>query len=212
MTELVFDCLDAHAERYAAAPTMILKLRIAELTGESIHAMTLQIQIRIEAQRRRYADREADRLSDLFGETSRWGDTLKPLHFTSLALTVPAFTGSVELDLPVPCTYDFDVTSAKYMNALDDGEIPLILLFSGSVFSRGTSGFAVERVPWNKEAQYRLPVSTWREMMDLHFPDSAWIRVRRDTFDALQRYKSRQAMTSWEEVLESLLVVHGETP
>jgi len=212
MTELVFDCLDAHAERYAAAPTMILKLRIAELTGESIHAMTLQIQIRIEAQRRRYADREADRLSDLFGETSRWGDTLKPLHFTSLALTVPAFTGSVELDLPVPCTYDFEVTSAKYMNALDDGEIPLILLFSGSVFSRGTSGFAVERVPWNKEAQYRLPVSTWREMMDLHFPDSAWIRVRRDTFDALQRYKSRQAMTSWEEVLESLLVVHGETP
>jgi len=212
MTELVFDCLDAHAERYAAAPTMILKLRIAELTGESIHAMTLQIQIRIEAQRRRYADREADRLSDLFGETSRWGDTLKPLQFTSLALTVPAFTGSVEIDLPVPCTYDFEVTSAKYMNALDDGEIPLILLFSGSVFSRGTSGFAVERVPWNKEAQYRLPVSTWREMMDLHFPDSAWIRVRRDTFDALQRYKSRQAMTSWEEVLESLLVVHGETP
>lgn len=212
MTELVFDCLDARAERYAAAPTMILKLRIAELTGEPIHAMTLQIQIRIEAQRRRYADREADRLSDLFGETSRWGDTLKPLQFTSLALTVPAFTGSVEIDLPVPCTYDFEVTSAKYMNALDDGEIPLILLFSGSVFSRGTSGFAVERVPWNKEAQYRLPVSTWREMMDLHFPDSAWIRVRRDTFDALQRHKSRQAMTTWEEVLESLLVVHGETP
>ena len=212
MTELVFDCLDAQPERYAAAPTMILKLRIAELTGEPIHAMTLQCQIRIEAQRRRYADAEADRLHDLFGETTRWGDTLKPLHFTSLALTVPAFTGSVEVDLPVPGTYDFEVTSAKYLNALDDGEIPLLLLFSGSVFSRGTSGFAVERVPWSKEAQYRLRVSTWREMMDLHFPDSAWIRVRRDTFDALQRYKSRQAMTSWEEVLESLLVVHGETP
>jgi hypothetical protein len=173
--------------------------------------MTLQCQIRIEAQRRRYSDGEADRLHDLFGETSRWGDTLKPLHFTSLALSVPAFTGSVEIDLAVPCTYDFEVTSAKYLNALDEGEIPLILLFSGSVFSRGTSGFAVERVPWNKEAQFRLPVSTWREMMDLHFPDSAWIRLRRETFDALQGYKSRQAMTSWEEVLESLLVVKGET-
>lgn len=212
MTELVFDCLDAKPERYAAAPTMILKLRIAELTGESIHAMTLQCQIRIDAQRRRYSDSEADRLHDLFGETSRWGDTLKPFHFTSLALTVPAFIGSVEIDLPVPCTYDFEVTSAKYLNALDDGEIPLVLLFSGSVFSRGTSGFAVERVPWNKEAQYRLPVSTWREMMDLHFPNSAWIRVRRDTFDALQRYKSRQAMTGWDEALESLLGVKGETP
>ena len=212
MSDLTFTCVDAEALRYAAAPTLLLKLRIAETTGETIQGIALHCQLRIEAQRRRYTPAEAERVSELFGETSRWGDTLKPLHFTSLALTVPAFTGSVELDLPVPCTYDFEVTSAKYMNALDDGEIPLILLFSGSVFSRGTSGFAVERVPWNKEAQYRLPVSTWREMMDLHFPDSAWIRVRRDTFDALQRYKSRQAMTSWEEVLESLLVVHGETP
>jgi hypothetical protein len=210
MTELVFDCLDARPERYAAAPTMILKLRIAELTGEPIHAMTLQCQIRIEAQRRRYADAEAERLHDLFGETARWGDTLKPLHFISLALTVPAFSGSVEVELPVPCTYDFEVTSAKYLNALDEGEIPLILLFSGSVFTRGASGFAVERVPWNKEAQYRLPVATWRAMMDLHFPDGAWIRVRRDTFDALQRYKSRQALTGWDEALESLLGVKGE--
>jgi len=210
MTELVFDCLDARPERYAAAPTMILKLRIAELTGEPIHAMTLQCQIRIEAQRRRYADAEAERLHDLFGETARWGETLKPLHFISLALTVPAFSGSVEVELPVPCTYDFEVTSAKYLNALDEGEIPLILLFSGSVFTRGASGFAVERVPWNKEAQYRLPVATWRAMMDLHFPDGAWIRVRRDTFDALQRYKSRQALTGWDEALESLLGVKGE--
>ena len=212
MTELVFDCLDAQPERYAAAPTMILKLRIAELTGEPVHAMTLQCQIRIESQRRRYSDTEAERLHDLFGETSRWGDTLKPLHFTSLALTVPAFTGSVEVELPVPCTYDFEVTSAKYLNALDEGEIPLLLLFTGSVFTRGASGFAVERVPWNKEAQYRLPVATWRVMMDLHFPDSAWIRVRRDTFDALQRYKSREAMTNWDEALESLLGVKGGTP
>ncbi len=212
MTELVFDCLDARPERYAAAPTMILKLRIAELTGEPVHAMTLQCQIRIEAQRRRYADTEVERLHDLFGETARWGDTLKPLHFTSLALSVPAFTGSVEVELPVPCTYDFEVTSAKYLNALDEGEIPLLLLFTGSVFTRGASGFAVERVPWNKEAQFRLPVATWREMMDLHFPDSAWIRVRRDTFDALQRYKSRQAMTNWDEALESLLGVKDPAP
>lgn len=209
MTELVFDCLNAEAERHAAAPTMILKLRIAELTGEPIHAMTLQCQIMIEAQRRRYSDGEADRLHDLFGESARWGDTLKPLHFTSLALTVPAFNGSLEVDLPVPCTYDFEVTSAKYLNALDEGEIPLLLLFSGSVFTRGLSGFAVERVPWNKEAQFRLPVKTWREMMDLHFPDSAWIRMRRETFDALQRYKSQEAMTSFEEALESLLGVKG---
>jgi predicted P-loop ATPase/GTPase len=84
-------------------------------------------------------------------------------------------------------------------------------LFSGSVFSRGTSGFSVARLPWDCETTYRLPVAIWREMMDLHFPNSAWIRVQRDTFDALQRFKSTGAMTSWDEALESLLSVKGET-
>ncbi|MGH2534865.1 MAG: DUF6084 family protein [Thermomicrobiales bacterium] len=207
MSELVFECLDAQAERYAAVPTLLVKLQIAELTGEPIHAITLRCQIRIEAQRRRYSADEADRLHDLFGETTRWGDTLKPLHFANLSLTVPPFTGSVMVDLPVPCTYDFEVAAAKYLHALDDGEIPLILLFSGTVFAKGTNGFSVGQVPWHKEASYRLPVRIWREIMDLYFPNSAWIRVRRDTFDALQRYKSHQAMTSWDEALAALLGV-----
>ena len=212
MSELVFDLFNARTDPYAAAPTLILTLRISDLSGEPIHAMTLQCQVRIEVQRRHYSDMEADRLHDLFGETARWGDTLKPLHFTTLSLAVPGFQGSTEIDVPIPCTYDFDVSCAKYFHALDEGEIPLDFMFSGSVFSNGASGFSVSRVSWNSEAKYRLPVHIWREMMDQHFPNSAWIRVQRDTLDALQRFKSHQAMTSWDQALESLLGAKGNSP
>jgi Family of unknown function (DUF6084) len=210
VTELVFECLDARPERYAATPTMVLRLRLSEVTGEPVHAIALRCQIRIEPQLRRYGRQEAERLVDLFGETSRWGDTLKPLQFTNLSVMVGGFTGSTELDLPVPCTYDFEVVASKYLHALDDGEVPLLLLFSGTVFRKGETGFAVEQVPWHKEASFRLPVRVWREMMDLYFPNSAWIRVRRDTLDALGRYKSRAVLPSWDDALEALLKQAGE--
>lgn len=209
MSDLVFECLGAKAERYAAAPTLLLNLRIAETTGAHLHGIALRCQIRIEPQRRHYAPAEADNLLELFGETSRWGDTLKPLLFTNVGLTVPAFTGSIEVDLPLPCTYDFEVTSTKYFHALADGEIPLLLLFSGTVFIRQETGFSVTPVPWHKEASYRLPVRVWQEMMDLHFPNSGWIRMRRETLDALQAFKARRAMTTWDEALEALLAGGG---
>ncbi|HEX3212521.1 MAG TPA: DUF6084 family protein, partial [Actinomycetota bacterium] len=137
MTDLVFDCIDGQADRYAAVPTLQLKLRISETTGAQVHAIALRCQIRIEPQRRRYSPEEADGLLELFGEPPRWGDTLKPMQFATVSLMVPSFTGSTEIDLPVPCTYDFEVAASKYLHALGDGEVPLLLLFSGTVFTKG---------------------------------------------------------------------------
>jgi hypothetical protein len=210
MSELAFDCLGARAERYAAAPTLVLRLRLAETSGQRVHAIALRCQLRIEPQRRRYSDEEAERLLDLFGEPHRWGDTLKPLQFATVSQMVPGFSGSLELDLPVPCTYDLEVAATRYFHALRDGEIPLLLLFSGTVFLQRPGGFAVEQVPWHKEASYRLPVAVWREMMDRYFPNSGWLRVRRETLDALQRFKSRQALPTWDLALEALLKRAGE--
>jgi hypothetical protein len=210
MTDLVFDCVDGQADRYAAVPTLQLKLRISETTGAQVHAIALRCQIRIEPQRRRYSAEEADGLLELFGEPARWGDTLKPLQFATVSLMVPSFSGSTELDLPVPCTYDFEVAAAKYLHALGDGEVPLLLLFSGTVFTKGLGGFSVGQVPWHKEASYRLPVSVWREIMDRFFPGAGWIRVRRDTLDTLQRYKAVRALPTWDDALEALLKEAGE--
>jgi len=210
MSDLVFTCIDGRAERHAAAPTLLLKLRIEETSGTTVHAIVLRCQLRIESQRRHYSPDEADRLLELFGGTERWGDTLKPLHFANLSLTVPGFTGATEVDLHVPCTYDFDVVATKYFNALDEGEVSLLLLFSGTVFAKTETGYAVTPVPWHKEASYRLPASVWREMMNEYFPNGGWIRLRRETIDALQYFKASSAMTSWDEALDALLATATE--
>jgi hypothetical protein len=205
MSELIFECVDASPDRYAAAPTLIFRLQLSETTGETINAIALRCQLRIEPQRRRYSRAEEERLFDLFGEAPRWGETLKPFQFGYVTQMVPAFSGRTEVELPVPFTYDLEVASTRYFHSLEDGEIPLLLLFSGSVFAKGETGLAVEQVPWHKEASYRLPVKVWRELMDLYFPNSAWIRMRRDTVDALQRFKSKRVLTTWDETVEALL-------
>lgn len=205
VSELDFDCVDVGPERYAAVPTLQFQLQLSETTGVAVHAVALRCQIRIEPQRRRYTEAEADRLLDLFGELARWGETLKPLQFATVSVMVPSFQGGCEVSLAVPCTYDFEVAAAKYFHSLEQGEIPLLLLFSGTVFLHGDSGFSVEQVPWHKEAHYRLPVSVWHELMDLYFPNTAWLRVRRETLDALQAFKSRAALPTWDDAFESLL-------
>jgi hypothetical protein len=121
------------------------------------------------------------------------------------SLMVHGFEGSTEVDVPMVCTYDFEVAASKYFHALEEGEIPLLFQFSGTVFAKGPEGFSVRQVPWEKDAPFRLPVSVWREAMDTHFPDSAWLRLRKDSFDALNRFKGQRALTSWEEVIEVLL-------
>jgi hypothetical protein len=205
MAELSFDCVGAQAERYAVVPSFTLQLRISETTGQRVDAIALRCQIRIEPMRRRYTDAEAERLNDLFGETQRWSDTLKPLQFALLSVMVPSFTGSVQVNLPVPFSYDLEIASARYFSALDSGEIPLLMLFSGTIFGTADGRLQVQQVPWSKEATFRLPVSVWRASVDAHFPNSAWIRMTRETLDELIRFKNRKALPTWDATLAALL-------
>ncbi len=205
MTALRFEVTDARAEPHAAVPTIMLGLRVVEESGVSVHALALRSQIRIEPQRRRYGRREEEHLYELFGETPRWGDSLRPFLWTHVSTTIGRFTGSTEVDLPVACTYDFEVAAAKYLHALEGGEVPLIILFSGTVFTRGVSGFAAEPVSWAQEATFRLPVSVWRSVMDLYFPNSGWLRLDRQTIDALQQFKASRALPTWDQALAQLL-------
>jgi hypothetical protein len=210
VAELAFDCLGVEPDRYAVAPILLFRLRISETSGARVDAIALRCQIRIEPARRRYSPAEVERLADLFGEPSRWGESLKPMQLAYVDRMVPGFTGSVEVDLPVPCTYDLEVAWARYFASLDDGEIPLLLLFSGTVFTWGPQGFQVEQVPWHKETTLRMPVRTWRELVDLFWPGSAWLRVRRETLDALVRFKSARAIPTWDQTFERLLKEAGE--
>jgi hypothetical protein len=205
MAELVFDCTGVHPDRYAVVPSMKLTLRISETTGQRIETIALRCQIRIEPAKRRYTHVEEERLNDLFGDTSRWADTLKPMQFTTLTAMVPGFTGSTEIELPIPFSYDLEIGTARYFASLESGEIPLLLLFSGTVFTVTDGRIQVQLVPWSKEAPCRIPVSVWREAIDVHFPNLAWLKMSTQTFDELQRFKNQRALPTWDATLRTLL-------
>jgi Family of unknown function (DUF6084) len=204
--ELDFRIEGAEVLEYAAVPSLLFKLRIENLEEEPIRSISLNTQIRIAATQRHYDAGEQERLLELFGAPSRWKDTLRSLLWTHTVLQVRQFSGSTVADMPVPCTYDLEVVAAKYFYALEDGEVPLEFLFSGTVFYAGEDGrLQVERISWEKEAEFRLPVRLWKEMMEQYFPNSAWIRLRRDVFDQIYDYKVRKGLPTWEAAVEALL-------
>ena len=94
----------------------------------------------------------------------------------------------------MPCTYDLEVASARYLQGLDDGTIPLLLLFSGTVFLANGDSFSVELIPWSSEVSYQMPVRVWQDVVDAHFPGSAWLRCTRETLDALSKFKAEHAL------------------
>jgi hypothetical protein len=211
MTELDIQTVGARAEKHAAVPTLMFELAIEERKGKAVESIALRCQIRIEPQKRRYSAEEEQNLLELFGETPRWGDTLKPFLWTHASTLVPGFSGSTRVDLPVSCTYDFEVAASKYLHALGEGEIPVLLLFSGTVFARGSAGLSATHIPWDRESSFRLPVHVWRAMMDHYFPNSGWLRLHTDTLNRLMRCKARRAIATWDDLLLSLLTDAGET-
>ena len=206
MPDLEFKLEGAEVADFAAIPSLVFKLRIENLEDEPVRSVALNTQIRIAATGRHYEAAEQERLLELFGEPSRWKDTLRSLLWTHTVLQVPRFSGSTVVDMPVACTYDLEVVAAKYFYALQDGEVPLEFLFSGTIFYAGEGGrLQTTRISWEKEAEFRLPVRLWKEMMDQYFPNSAWVRLRKDVFDQLYDYKVRKGLPTWEATVEALL-------
>lgn len=207
MPNLNFAVEGAQAIPFAAVPTIAFQLRLTNaVPEESIHSIALRCQIQIEAQRRHYTPGERHLLGDLFGEPERWSRTLRPLLWTHVNVTATAFRGSTTIELPVACTFDFNVAAAKYFHALGGGDVPLNFQFSGTVFYPAEDGaLQIAQIGWDKEARFRLPAQVWRDMMDLYYPDSVWLRLQRDVFDRLYEYKRSQGVATWEEALERLL-------
>ena len=207
MLDLGFLIEGAEVATLAATPTIGLKLRVTNADSrETIHTVALHCQIQIEVTRRRYSAEDQRKLRDLFGEAERWSQTLRNLLWTHVSLNIPPFHDVTVVDVPVPCTFDFNVAATKYFHGLGDGEVPLCLMFSGSVFySHDGGNMQVAPISWDKEARYRLPVQVWRKMMDAYYPASAWLCLRRDVFERLYDYKVRNGVPTWEEALETML-------
>src|SRR5262249_181780 len=206
MPDLNFEIESVAPQPYAATPLLNFKLRVDNTTPERTHSVILRCQIMLEVSRRSYSHEEIDRLFDLFGGPGQWDRTLRDMLWTNTSVVVPAFTSETTVDLPIHCTFDFNVAATKYFAGLDEGEIPILMLFSGTVFYMSESGaLQVTQIPWEKKARYRLPVRAWREMMELYYPNSAWLCLRRDVFERLYRYKVRRGIPTFEQALERVV-------
>jgi len=213
MPDLNLQIESVEALQYAAEPIVAFKLRVTNApANEHIHTVVLRAQIQINAPRRRYSPEERQGLLDLFGEPDRWNQTLRSMLWTHASVVIPAFSGQTTAELHVPCSFDFNVAATKYFHGVQQGEVPLLFLFSGSVFYRDLDGMLqFAPISWEKEAKFALPVQTWRELIDAHYPNSAWLSIRKDIFERLYQFKVHRAIPTWEQALERLLASVEET-
>jgi hypothetical protein len=196
----------ARPVRHSAAPMLMLELDVTEATGRPIHMLALTIQLMIEPARRRYDEATRERLEELFGAPERWAVTTRSLLWSQLDVVVPAFTAATTVDVPITCTYDQELAAAKYLRSLPDGEAPLALHFNGMIYYPGPDGaLQMGLVPWSKSISFRMPVSVWHDMIEHHYPGRAWLAVRTDTLDALQRHKVRHGIATLDACIAGLI-------
>lgn len=209
MPDLSFSVESAGAVTFAASPMLSFRLSVRN-TGrdEKIQSVALRCQIQFEPTKRKYSASEQAQLFELFGEPERWGRTLRSMLWVHTSAMVPPFQGETTVEMPVPCTFDFNIAATKYFAGLDDGVVPLNLMFSGTVFFENADGvLQIEQIAWDKEAQFKLPIRVWREMMDHYYPNTAWLCLRRDVFERLYQYKMEHSIPTWERTIESLVPV-----
>jgi hypothetical protein len=201
----VFEVMGAEPVAHAAAPTLRFTLRVTEAAERALHAIALSAQINIDPARRTYDAETRDRLVELFGPAERWASTTRSFLWTQVGALVPEFTGSAEFTLTVPCTYDLEISAAKYFYSLPDGEIPLSFHFSGTILYSEDGKVQIAMVPWSCSAKYKLAVADWKRMMALYYPGGGWVRLETATLDRLQERKAESGLPSFDACVAELL-------
>lgn len=205
--DVTFTVLDVAPEPYTVTPVLTARIGVATSVDDPVHAIALRCQVRIEPMRRSYSDEEAAGLTDLFGPRERWTSTQRTFLWQHCSTMVPGFAANTTVALPLDCTYDFEVTAAKYLHALRDGALPLQFLFSGTIFVKSERGFSVQQVSWDCEDRHNMPVWVWRDLMAQHYPNTGWVRLNHDTVTALAHYKSSRGLLDLDHAVTELLAL-----
>jgi hypothetical protein len=203
---LEFTVIGAEPLEHSASPGVRFHAHVSEPEGREVYAIALSTQIHIDPARRTYAEAERARLVELFGAPERWGATTHSFQWARIEALVPSFTEAAAFTVEVPCTYDLEVSSAKYFDSLGDGDVPLSFHFNGTVLYRGTDDrLQVVLVPWSCSTQWRMPVAVWRQTIDAHYPGGGWIRLQRETLEALGRVKAERGLHTFDDTVRDLL-------
>ena len=208
MRDLRFAVAKIEGGRGELQPTLHVTLTLATQPTEiAIQSISLQCQLRIEPPRRAYDEGEQQRLYDLFGEPARFGRSMPPSFlWTHAQVTVPGFVGATTVDLPIVSTIDFQHAASKYCHALSAGELPLLFLFSGTIFYHDDAGaLRVAPIPQTAEARVRWPVAEWQALREQLYPGTELVEISRSHFEALLAQKRALGLTTLDATLGALL-------
>jgi len=210
MPDLDFKVTGIEPAARGLAPLLNFQVAITNTpVTEAIHSVMLQAQIQLQVTQRRHSAEEKEKLAELFGPPDQWRDTLRTKLWTIVSTNVPAFSDSTTAALTVPCTFDLDVAPTKYFHGLDAGDVPLLFLFSGTVFYEAPDGrLQVQQISWKNECTWKMPVRTWHDLMDHHYPGIAWLGLSRENFERLYAYRRAHGLATWDRTLEQLLPEH----
>lgn len=201
-----FEVMGVSEVRHAATPTLSFALRVTDASELDIYTIALTAQIMIDPARRYYDDSTRERLEGMFGPPERWAATTHSLLWQTAGFLVPSFSGEALFDIKVLCTYDLELAAAKYFHSVQDGDVPMSFHFTGRVLYTNRQGrFQTVHVPWDRSARFGLPVQTWREMMDYHYPNADWARLDRGTLARLQLEQSQRGLPTLDALVDELL-------
>jgi Family of unknown function (DUF6084) len=204
--DVEFAVLGARPVKYAAAPMLALDLEVTETHGRQVYMLALSVQLMIEPARRAYDEAAHERLVELFGAPERWAVTTRSLVWSALDVVVPAFTGRTTVTVPIACHYDLELAASKYLHSLTDGEAPLALHFNGMVYYPGEDGgLQIVLLPWSNSIGFRMPVRVWHETIEHYYPGTAWVGLRSETLEALQRAKLARGLATLDDTVAALL-------
>jgi hypothetical protein len=204
--DVSFEVLAAGSLERTAAPTLSFSARISDPSGIEVYTVALSVMFTIEPGKRSYDPEARERLAELFGEPERWASTTGAFRWAQVDVLVPSFNGEAVFEIQVPCTYDHEIAATKYFAGLRDGVVPLQLHFNGTLFYRGEGGqLQMMMLPWDLSVRHDLPIETWGEMIDRHYPEGTWIRLEKETLDRLRRLKTGGGMATYDRVVADLL-------
>ncbi len=201
-----FEILDVQPVERAAAPTLNFRVKVSDRSGRPVYTVALTALITIEPSLRRYDDDERASLVELFGEPERWASTTQNFRWAQMDGLVPAFTGSTEFDLVLACTYDLEVSSAKYFDGLSGGVVPLRVHFEGNRFYEAGGGkLQLLTIPWDCSVRYSMPAEVWRRMIDWHYPFRGWAALDRETVQRLAARRTELGLPTFDAAVRQLL-------
>ncbi|GHH86810.1 hypothetical protein GCM10018793_60180 [Streptomyces sulfonofaciens] len=210
LPQLAFTVAGIRPLEHAAVPTLAIRLTVTRTGGGPVRSVLLTTAIRIDAARGPHEHTDAAALAPLFGQPEQWATSMRPLTWARLTTVLPPFDDRSHTDLAVPCTGDTEQALRTYFRAVRDADVPLDLLFSGTVFHRDAEGrLATARIPWDTEATCLLPAALWHGLTERYFGPGRWLRVSRGTGERLDAYGAAHGLVDTESSVVALLDAAG---